>query len=299
MAVRVVSGKEGAKSSLHGELVSSLREIDIVFEDPKGIPLKGGIISKYYVDVKKAYGYPRTLELIADAMWEQMDQNATCVIASGYGGVPLATVIAAKHNLKLVLLEEKDGVSMLAEYAIPNQQTLERMKSGIESDVDCIAASGHQALVAATLLSVKYGLKLTMIRDKLKGHGKPTLLDGYVSEIGEHVQIVCSETLENDALEKQASILQKDGGGTAIGEGIRVSILESGPEPVVGHELSPEKAVVVDDVTTTGGSLMKMRGYAEQCGAQVLGSYVVVKRGEVDAGAGFAYLTTPEELLAK
>ena len=315
MTVKNSDEKKEADKDLHAALVGSLRDLNVVFEDLKGIKLKGGAVSKYYVDVKKAYGYPHELRLIADAMWAEMDHDTTCIVASGYGGVPLATVIAAKHKLKLVLLEEQ--YDSLAEYKIPTQEALVRMKSELEPGVTCIAAAGHQSLIAATLLSVEYDLKLTMIREEIKNHGKPTKLDGYIPEV-ERVQLVHSGLLETEEIRKQAEALEKNGGALVVyrkekgwqrfatmlrlkqfekNRGIEISVSEYGPEPVGEMELASEKAAIVDDVTTTGGSLIEMKRHAEPHGAQVLGCYVVVKRGENDVGTALTYLTTPEELL--
>ncbi len=282
-----------AETNLNKKVAAALRDLDVIFEDQKGIQLVGGSVSKYYVDVKKAYGYPEVLALMADAMWAKIDQNATCIVATGHGGVPLATVIAQKHNLKLVLLEEKSG--SLVEYKLPSEQTLERMRNEMEPGVNCIAASGHHALVTATLLSLKYGLKLTMVRDKLKGHGKPTMLDGYVPH-QEPVEIMLSETQGEDKLRKMAAVIEKDSEAIVLPKWIAISASDSGFNPFSGRD--SQKAVIVDDVLTEGTTKRMMKPYVEASGAALLGGYVVVKRGEADVGFPMICILRVEELSA-
>ena len=62
--------------------------------------LKHGQASDYYVDVKRAYGDTRALNAICDAMWKQLDPRTTCVAGGGHGGIPLVSVLTAKHRLK-------------------------------------------------------------------------------------------------------------------------------------------------------------------------------------------------------
>ena len=91
------------------DLVRLLKRLDIVYMEPNSLPikLKHGDISKFYVDVKKAYGSQEALNLLADCMYEIIDKRATCVAGEGYGGVPLATAIASRHGLKLTLVRDK------------------------------------------------------------------------------------------------------------------------------------------------------------------------------------------------
>lgn len=86
-------------------LIRKLKEIDIIYKEP--VELKSGKSSEFYVDVKKAYGYPDILKLICDNLWEQMDKKTTCIATAGYGGLPSATVLSVEHDLKLTLVRDK------------------------------------------------------------------------------------------------------------------------------------------------------------------------------------------------
>lgn len=58
-----------------------------------------------------------------------------------------------------------------------------------------------------------------------------------------------------------------------------------------------DKIIVFDDVLTTGSSLKYMIEILEQTEAEILGCYVVVKRGEVDLEVPIYHLTTLDELI--
>lgn len=69
--------------------------------------LKSGEVSDFYVDMKKAFGSPRAFRLICDELCRVIDKRATCVASSGHGGLPLATAVAIKLGLPLVLVRDK------------------------------------------------------------------------------------------------------------------------------------------------------------------------------------------------
>lgn len=60
---------------------------------------------------------------------------------------------------------------------------------------------------------------------------------------------------------------------------------------------SKDKIAIVDDVFSTGGSLRKIIETLTPTGAEILGSYVIVKRGEGQLSVPWQYLMTAEELL--
>ncbi len=163
------------------ELVNLLKQLDIICREP--VNLKNAGYSDFYVDVKKAYGYPDALNQISNELWERIDKNATCIATAGYGGLSPATVISSRH-----------------------------------------------------------GLYLTLVRDEPKKHGKGGWIDGYVPN-------------ERD------------------------------------------RVAIVDDVFTTGGSLRKIIEVLEPTGTEIVGCYVVCKRGEGKLQVPVTYLLTPEELL--
>ena len=102
------------------DLIEELKKIpEIIYEDPYGrhVGLASGCVSNFYIDVKRACGYPETLNAICDALYENLDKRTTCVVAGGYGGTP-AVYLAGKYNLKLTLLRmerKQHGKSSLIE----------------------------------------------------------------------------------------------------------------------------------------------------------------------------------------
>lgn len=58
-----------------------------------------------------------------------------------------------------------------------------------------------------------------------------------------------------------------------------------------------DKIAIVDDVFSTGGSLRKTIETLTPTGAEILGCYVIVKRGEGQLSVPWSYLMAAEELL--
>lgn len=77
-------------------LARRLTEADVVIHE--STTLRSGRRSELYCDIKKAYGEPAILNELADALSAQLRDEETCIAATGYGGIPLAAVIAAKTN---------------------------------------------------------------------------------------------------------------------------------------------------------------------------------------------------------
>lgn len=87
------------------KFIDRLKEFGVVGKGP--IKLAHGGVSDIYIDIKKAYGDPDALNMAASLLYAQFPKETTCVAAGGYGGIPLASAIAAKYNLKLSLVREK------------------------------------------------------------------------------------------------------------------------------------------------------------------------------------------------
>lgn len=108
---------------MSNELIKKLKKLDIIYR--KSVNLKNAGVSDFYVDVKKAYGYPDALNSISDELWKKMTQNITTVATSGYGGLSLATVISLKHNLNLTFVRDepkKYGKGAQIDGYIPNKR---------------------------------------------------------------------------------------------------------------------------------------------------------------------------------
>lgn len=150
---------------------------------PGPFHLKNAGSSDFYADIKKAYGYPHALNAIADAIWNMIYHNVTCIAAEGYGGISPASVISGRYDVNLAL-----------------------------------------------------------VRPEPKGRGTGSCIDGYVP---------CKD----------------------------------------------DRVAVMDDVFTTGGSLLDIMRALEPTGAWIAGCYVVVKRGEGDIGVPVHYLLKAKDLI--
>ena len=89
-------------SELKQEILAHIRELNIVtYAVTK---LASGEESDYYIDVKKTYGYPGLLKMIAIAMAEDLDKGTTCLAANGVGGIPLSTALSLQTDLPVAFV---------------------------------------------------------------------------------------------------------------------------------------------------------------------------------------------------
>jgi len=103
------------------QLIKRLKEIDIIHREP--IVLASGQRADFYIDIKKSYGYPDVRQMVAGLLLESISQDATCIAASGYGGIPLATDISSSLGLKLALIRDtpkSHGRATLIDGYVPN-----------------------------------------------------------------------------------------------------------------------------------------------------------------------------------
>ncbi|MDP3698522.1 MAG: phosphoribosyltransferase family protein [Nanoarchaeota archaeon] len=84
----------------------------------------------------------------------------------------------------------------------------------------------------------------------------------------------------------------------------KLALVRDGPkehgmiELIDGHmPSSKDKVAIIDDVFSTGGSLRKVIEILQPTGAEIIGCYVIVKRGEGVLPVPWQYLMTAEELL--
>ena len=87
-------------------LSDRLRAEEVVSYQP--VTLRGGEESTFYADIKKAYGSPELLAAMAGVVLGNLDPRTTCIAASGYGGVPLGTVVSQQSRLPLVLVRDEE-----------------------------------------------------------------------------------------------------------------------------------------------------------------------------------------------
>lgn len=110
---------------MSNNLIHVLKETKIIWKEP--IVLRSGETSDFYLDVKKAYGYPRAVNAIADGLWKRIDRRATCIATKGYGGLSPASVISSRHDLKLTLARDKPkthGKGGWIDGYVPNEQDM-------------------------------------------------------------------------------------------------------------------------------------------------------------------------------
>jgi len=108
---------------MYKKLVNRLKELEIIYKGK--VKLKNAGVSDFYIDVKKAYGYPDALNLISNYLYTYIDKRATCVASAGYGGLTIASVISSKYGLNLTLIRDepkKHGKISLIDGYIPNEK---------------------------------------------------------------------------------------------------------------------------------------------------------------------------------
>src|SRR5690606_6420313 len=87
--------------------------------------LRSGITSHYYCDIKEAFGHPQILNKITNELLKLIPKNSTCIAGSGYGGITLATLVAYKKKLPLVLVRDKvkdHGTKKVIDGYAPNKK---------------------------------------------------------------------------------------------------------------------------------------------------------------------------------
>lgn len=86
------------------QLITALQQADIITKAP--VRLRSGQQADFYIDIKKAYGDPVVLKQMVDGLADLLDSQVTCLAATGYGGLPLATGLSLASQLPLVLVRD-------------------------------------------------------------------------------------------------------------------------------------------------------------------------------------------------
>ncbi len=92
------------KPSIAKTVLKRFHEIGVISYEL--VTLRSGRSAALYCDIKKAYGYPDILNALAELIATKLKKNENCIAVSGYGGLPLGAVIAAKYKRQLVTVRE-------------------------------------------------------------------------------------------------------------------------------------------------------------------------------------------------
>ena len=105
------------------EIIQRFKDIGVIHKEP--VKLRSGDMANFYCDIKKAYGYPDVLNTLADEVGKLLTEDITCVAASGYSGLPLASLVAVKFNKKFIAVRDKPkghGKGGFIDGYIPNEK---------------------------------------------------------------------------------------------------------------------------------------------------------------------------------
>ena len=92
---------------LRSALIANLRGVEGAIVKEEKMSASGGLLPDY-VNVKHTYGYPETLRLITDALWEGMRKDgANWIVGAGHGGISIASILAKDHGLYLTLVRDR------------------------------------------------------------------------------------------------------------------------------------------------------------------------------------------------
>lgn len=86
------------------QLINALKQADIITQAP--VRLRSGQRAEFYIDIKKACGDPVVLKQMVDGLADPLDSHTTCLAATGYGGLPLASGLSLASQLPLVLVRD-------------------------------------------------------------------------------------------------------------------------------------------------------------------------------------------------
>jgi orotate phosphoribosyltransferase len=90
---------------MNEDILKRLREFDVII--PFEGELKHAGRARFYIDVKKALGYPDFLNLVSERLFDYFSSDVSCVAGQGHGGISLASIISVNYDLPLVLIRDK------------------------------------------------------------------------------------------------------------------------------------------------------------------------------------------------
>jgi orotate phosphoribosyltransferase len=91
----------------------------------ENVNLKSAGPSDVYFNIKSVLGESEILNDLSDYLYSMFPEKTNFVCGEGFGGIPLATTICSRHDLKMVSIrkEEKDyGLKNRIEYCPPTKK---------------------------------------------------------------------------------------------------------------------------------------------------------------------------------
>ncbi len=161
------------------EIIKRLHDIGVIYEEP--VTLRSGVNSGFYCDIKKAFGYPDLLNALADEIGKQLHESVTCIAGSGYGGLPIATLVASRFGKKFIAVRDtpkKHGKGGLIDGYIPNEKDVMVIVD------DVLTTGGSIKATLATLAMTKGKIKNAIVLVK-RGEAELTIPYLYIFTIDE------------------------------------------------------------------------------------------------------------------
>lgn len=89
---------------MHPSVIKKLQKLENIFISEGNSSQN---VSDLYADIKMAFGYPAQRNEIIENFLREIPDEATCIAASGYGGVPAASILSYLDSKKLSMLRDK------------------------------------------------------------------------------------------------------------------------------------------------------------------------------------------------
>lgn len=145
------------------QLIKRLSEIGVIVNEP--VLLRSGVTAEFYCDIKKAYGYSDVLNAFIEEIGRRLSDDITCITGAGYGGLPLAAILALKYNRHYVAVREKTNghgrKGRFDGYApIPNDRILivdDVLTTGSSIKETIAALKETEAIIKEVIVLVKRG----------------------------------------------------------------------------------------------------------------------------------------------
>ena len=112
------------RERLEAKIKKSLRNLDVIIRGEH--VLSSGLASEYYLDIKKSFGYPRFLILYSIYIAKYFyKKEYTCIVVSGYGGIPIGVVLSVFLGIKVSFIRDKyknhGKIKTLIDGYVPNE----------------------------------------------------------------------------------------------------------------------------------------------------------------------------------